>query len=74
MLNDTAFASDLRMLAANIIASNPETYSEPFLGKPNWEYCEWLTKKDHWGGWYFALYLVEYFPHVGMSPFLDIGK
>lgn len=50
MLNDTSFASDLRMLAANIIASDPETYSEAFLGKPNWEYCEWLTKKDHWGG------------------------
>jgi len=50
MLSDTSFASDLRMLAANIIAGDPETYNEVFLGKPNWEYCEWLTKKDHWGG------------------------
>ena len=50
MLQSTSFAGDLRMLAANSIASDPTTYNEAFLGKPNWEYCEWLTKKDHWGG------------------------
>jgi len=50
MLQSTSFAGDLRMLAANSIASDPITYNEAFLGKPNWEYCEWLTKKDHWGG------------------------
>jgi len=50
MLNDTSFADDLRMLAANNIAGDPLTYNDAFLGKPNWEYCEWLTKKQHWGG------------------------
>lgn len=50
MLQNTSFADDLRLLAANSIASDPITYTDAFLGKPNWEYCEWLTKKDHWGG------------------------
>lgn len=50
VLSDTAFKDDLRMLAANTIASDPTTYNDAFLGKSNWEYCEWLTKKDHWGG------------------------
>ena len=50
MLNGTGFADDLRMLAANNIACDPVTYNDAFLGKPNFEYCEWLTKKQHWGG------------------------
>lgn len=82
MLQSTSFASDLRMLAANNIASNPITYNEAFLGKSNWEYCEWLTKKDHWGGesakkkslkcfysfnMYSALFNISYLPNTSHS-------
>ena len=43
-------AAELRSLAADIIASDPFTYNETFLGRPNKDYCEWIRKKNSWGG------------------------
>jgi ubiquitin thioesterase OTU1 len=34
-------ASELRSLIAAVVASDPETYNEAFLGKPNDEYCRY---------------------------------
>jgi len=47
---ETAFASDLRVLAATCIQDDPTTYNEAFLGMPNADYCKWLSTKDKWGG------------------------
>ena len=49
-MNDTTFADFMRELAAKCISSDLSKYTEAFLGKPNKEYCEWLTDKVHWGG------------------------
>ena len=32
------------------IASDPDTYSEAVLGKPNAEYCAWIVNPFNWGG------------------------
>ena len=37
------------MVAATIM-SDPETYSEVLLGRPNDEYCRWILKPESWGG------------------------
>ncbi|XP_057620724.1 ubiquitin thioesterase OTU1-like [Chionomys nivalis] len=43
-------APDMRRLIAQIVASNPDLYSEAILGKTNEEYCEWIKRDDTWGG------------------------
>lgn len=32
------------------MASDPNKYSEAFLGKSNEEYCQWILNPDKWGG------------------------
>lgn len=39
----------LKVIAATV-ASDPEKYSEAFLGKPNQEYCTWILDSEKWGG------------------------
>lgn len=41
---------DLRQLVSSKIASDPFTYNEMVLGRPIDKYCEWIEKKDSWGG------------------------
>ncbi|RLV92146.1 Ubiquitin thioesterase OTU1 [Spathaspora sp. JA1] len=41
---------DLRNIVVQYIEKDPELYSELILGKPREEYCEWIRKKDSWGG------------------------
>ena len=41
---------ELRELIAETVKSDPITYNEGFLGKPNNEYCTWIRNEDHWGG------------------------
>ncbi|XP_073387774.1 OVARIAN TUMOR DOMAIN-containing deubiquitinating enzyme 2 isoform X6 [Physcomitrium patens] len=36
--------------AAATVLSDPTTYSEAILGKPNQEYVEWISNPDKWGG------------------------
>ncbi|XP_073387770.1 OVARIAN TUMOR DOMAIN-containing deubiquitinating enzyme 2 isoform X3 [Physcomitrium patens] len=37
------------VIAATVL-SDPTTYSEAILGKPNQEYVEWISNPDKWGG------------------------
>ncbi|KAE9596360.1 putative ubiquitinyl hydrolase 1 [Lupinus albus] len=50
MDHDSKKASELRQVIAATVASDPEKYSEAFLGKPNAEYCNWILDPEKWGG------------------------
>ncbi|KAK9084836.1 hypothetical protein Sjap_025247 [Stephania japonica] len=50
MEHDKHKAHDLRQVIAATVASDPEKYSEAFLGKPNGEYCAWIMDPEKWGG------------------------
>lgn len=41
---------DLLKVIAATVASDPDKYSEAFLGKPNAEYCTWILDSEKWGG------------------------
>ncbi|XP_072133932.1 ubiquitin thioesterase OTU1 [Mobula birostris] len=43
-------APEMRNLIAQIVASDPHSYTEAVLGKSNWEYCNWICRSDTWGG------------------------
>ncbi|CAM6095225.1 unnamed protein product [Calypogeia fissa] len=43
-------ASELRQVIAATVTSDPTTYTEAFLGKPNEDYCQWILHPDKWGG------------------------
>ena len=43
-------ATELRELIAGIVMSDPDTYSEAFLGQPNEAYCAFIMNADRWGG------------------------
>ncbi|KAG5452308.1 aminotransferase [Clonorchis sinensis] len=47
--NATAVAQ-VRELIASIVLSDPERYSEAFLGMPNERYCQCIQEPDRWGG------------------------
>lgn len=47
---DRSLANSLRLLAANIIESQPQVYSEAILGKPPVEYAKWIRRSESWGG------------------------
>ncbi|GMN51587.1 hypothetical protein TIFTF001_020748 [Ficus carica] len=49
MDHDKQKASELRQVIAATVASNPEKYSEVFLGKTNNEYCAWILNSEKWG-------------------------
>lgn len=40
----------MRDIVINELQSEPNIYTESFLGKPNKEYCEWLRQSSSWGG------------------------
>eukprot|EP00884_Botryococcus_braunii_P013131 jgi/Botrbrau1/21819/Bobra.0190s0036.2 len=40
----------LRRVIFDAVTSDPETYSEAFLGKDNAEYGEWIKDSSKWGG------------------------
>ncbi|KAL8589302.1 hypothetical protein ACOMHN_039945 [Nucella lapillus] len=43
-------AEELRRVIAGVVSSDPETYSEGFLGQANSKYVQWILNKDSWGG------------------------
>ncbi|KAG7472104.1 hypothetical protein MATL_G00105050 [Megalops atlanticus] len=47
---DPACAPEMRGLIAQIVASDPASYSEAVLGKSNEDYCAWIRRDDTWGG------------------------
>ncbi|KAF9432732.1 hypothetical protein BGZ76_010393 [Entomortierella beljakovae] len=40
----------LRQIVAQAVEANPDAYSDAVLGRPRSEYCDWIKKKDSWGG------------------------
>lgn len=47
---DRTLANSLRLLAANVIESQPHVYSEAILGKPPVDYAKWIRRSESWGG------------------------
>lgn len=47
---DSMTPQDLRNIVVNYIRSDPQTYNEAILGRSVEEYCNWILKKDSWGG------------------------
>ncbi|GIL92406.1 hypothetical protein Vretimale_6476 [Volvox reticuliferus] len=43
-------ADDLRKVVAQVVASDPVTFNDSFLGKEVNEYCSWIQQKNNWGG------------------------
>lgn len=43
-------AKPMRKIIAAIVADDPETYSNAFLGKSNQFYRKWILSKETWGG------------------------
>lgn len=47
---DLSCAPSLRQLIAGVVMSDPNTYSDAFLGRSNSSYCKWIMKDGTWGG------------------------
>lgn len=47
---DTSSSGGMRELIAGVVLSDPENFSEAFLGKTNDKYCKWIMNKESWGG------------------------
>lgn len=54
-------AGELRQLIAGVVSSDPETYSEGFLGRPNADYVKWILNTDSWGGGIEVAILANYY-------------
>ena len=39
-----------RKVIADVVAADPFTYNDGFLGKANEEYCKWILDPKKWGG------------------------
>jgi len=51
----------MREVIASVVGADTEKFSDVFLGKPNAQYCKWITGKDAWGGAIEVQILAEYF-------------
>ncbi|GMH35786.1 hypothetical protein BSKO_03654 [Bryopsis sp. KO-2023] len=52
---------DLRKVISDAVLADPFSYSEAVLGKPPWEYCEWINNPQHWGGEIELIVLSQYY-------------
>uniref|UniRef100_A0A6A7FM20 Ubiquitin thioesterase OTU n=1 Tax=Hirondellea gigas TaxID=1518452 RepID=A0A6A7FM20_9CRUS len=41
---------ELRQIIASVVLSDPQTYTEGLLGKPNTAYAQWIMNPERWGG------------------------
>ena len=57
---DVEEASFMRDIIAAAVSSDKGRFSEAILGKANEDYCDWIRKKDTWGGAIEAQVLAEY--------------
>ncbi|RCK56105.1 Ubiquitin thioesterase OTU1 [Candida viswanathii] len=48
--NNISPPHELRTVVADYINGDPELYSDLVLGRPRDEYCDWIRKKESWGG------------------------
>lgn len=58
---DLTSAGELRQLIAGVVSSDPDTYSEGFLGRPNPDYVKWILNMDSWGGGIEVAILANYY-------------
>ncbi|KAG6424225.1 hypothetical protein SASPL_114640 [Salvia splendens] len=61
MDHDRNKAPELRQVIAATVSSDPEKYSEAFLGKTNEEYCAWILNPEKWGGAIELAILADYY-------------
>merc|ERR1712130_730368 len=54
-------SSFMREVIASVVGSDPDKFSDVFLGRPNADYCRWILDKDAWGGAIEVQILAEYF-------------
>lgn len=47
---DLSYAHSIRQLIAGVVKSDPQTYSNAFLGRSNSSYCSWIMQDETWGG------------------------
>ncbi|XP_076351050.1 yod1 deubiquitinase [Tachypleus tridentatus] len=47
---DPTVGDVLRMIIADTVSADKETYCEAFLGKSNKDYCKWILNNNSWGG------------------------
>ena len=47
---DSTCGNYMREIIANAVAADPIAFSDAVLDRPNAEYCEWIRKKNSWGG------------------------
>ncbi|KAF8059422.1 OTU2 [Scenedesmus sp. PABB004] len=50
MHHATNRAPFLRQVVSREVSSDPQVYSDAFLGMSNAAYCAWITNPAHWGG------------------------
>lgn len=50
VITNTAAVAQMRELIASIVLSDPDRYSEAFLGMPNFQYSQSIQQPDKWGG------------------------
>ncbi|ODV77415.1 uncharacterized protein CANTADRAFT_56033 [Suhomyces tanzawaensis NRRL Y-17324] len=71
---------ELRSVVANHIRGHPETYTEVILGQEPGKYCDWIIKKDSWGGAIELEILAEWFNirieclDIELCQFILFGK
>ncbi|XP_026482772.1 ubiquitin thioesterase OTU1-like [Ctenocephalides felis] len=47
---DLSIGNYLRQIIVQHVSADPNTYSTALLGKPNKEYCQWISRPESWGG------------------------
>lgn len=66
--------SNLRSIISSTIQDNQDTYSEVVLGRPIYKYCQWILKKDSWGGAIELGILAEWFKIRIDCLDIELGK
>ncbi|XP_067126642.1 ubiquitin thioesterase OTU1-like [Centruroides vittatus] len=47
---DNSASYSLRVIIADAVAADPQTYNETYLDQSSENYCNWILKEDSWGG------------------------
>jgi ubiquitin thioesterase OTU1 len=71
---DPSKHQSLREIVVQGIKENTEKFSEPILGKPIQDYCEWILNLSSWGGAIEMLILSDYFQTCICSVDVATGR
>lgn len=66
--------SNLRSIISTTIQDNQDKYSDVVLGRPVDKYCQWILKKDSWGGAIELGILAEWFKIRINCLDIELGK